>query len=333
LSVDTEALTASGFDEHRVWTGALLGEGNSHQRWQAFLKAGKKHELESRYWDPVVYRNGRRMTLPGRFGPDVYADFLIDFMQRERDQPFVAYYATPLVHIPTVTTPHSPNPEAPEREQFAGMVRYLDHQVGRLVAELERLSLRDDTIIIFTTDNGSPKRLAGMVGGRRASGGLGSLSEGGLDVPLVVNCPARIAQGRVQRALVDCTDFLPTMVELASVELPRDRVIDGRSFAAELRGNAQAPLGREWIFAQLAETRVVRDRRFKLYSTGELFDLTADPLEKTHLARSFDPEVVAARARLQKVLHELPADAHLPFPPRSSSAFQLEAARQKSRSK
>jgi arylsulfatase A-like enzyme len=250
-------------------------------------------------------------------------------MQRHRDQPFVAYYATPLVHIPTVTTPLSPNKDAPEREQFAGMVRYLDHQVGRLIAELERLSLRENTIVIFTTDNGSPTRLGGMVRGRQAPGGLGKLTEGGLDVPLIVNCPARVASGRVSQALVDCTDFLPTMLQLAGIALPPDRTIDGRSFAAQLSKDTNTPTGRDWIFSQYASTRVIRDQRFKLYSTGALYDVATDPLENTNLAASSDPAAITARTRLQNVLDQLPPDAHLPFSPRSSSAFQLQAARKK----
>src|SRR5262245_59997996 len=333
LSVDTDALALSGFDEHLVWTGALAGKGNSHERWQAFLQSGKKHELESRYWDPVVYRNGQHMTLQGRFGPDEYADYLIDFMRRHRETPFVAYYATPLVHIPTVPTPLSPNPGAPEREQFAGMVRYLDHQVGRLVAELDRLGLRENTIVVFMTENGTATRLGGMVRGRRAPGGLGGVTEGGVNVPLIVNCPARFREGRVSKALVDCTDLLPTMLQWAGVEMPRDREIDGRSFAAQVSSDASPPNGREWIFSQYAEKRVIRDRRFKLFSTGAFYDLTADPLEKNDLVHSSDSAVVTARTRLQKVLSELPPTSHLPFAPRSDSAFKLEAARQKSQTK
>jgi arylsulfatase A-like enzyme len=329
LSVDTDALALSGFDEHLVWTGALLGTGNSHERWQTFLKAGKKHELESRYWDPIVYQSGQQTTISGRFGPDVYADYLIDFIQRHREEPFIAYYATPLVHVPTVPTPLTPNKDAPERQQFAGMVRYLDHQVGRLVGELNTLGLRDNTIVIFTTDNGSPTRLAGMVGGKRAPGGLGALTEGGLDVPLVVNCPARVPQGRVRQALVDCSDFLPTLLDLAGVELPRDRAIDGRSFAAQLKSDPNPPPGRDWIFSQYATTRVIRDRRFKLYSTGAVYDLQADPLEKTNLELSSAPETAAARDRLHHALAQLPPNTQLPFAPRSSSAFQLEAAKKK----
>ena len=325
LSVDTDALARNGFDEHLVWTGAMEGEGNAHERWQASLKAGGKHELESRYWDPIVYRNGRHMTMPGKFGPDEYVDYLVDFMTRNREQPFVAYYAMPLVHVPTIPTPISPNKDAPEREQFTGMMRYLDQQVGRLVSELERLKLRDDTIVIFTTDNGTAARLAGVVGGKRGPGGLGTLSEGGLDVPLIVNCPARVVQGRVSQALVDCSDFFPTLLDLAGVKMPADLVIDGRSFANQLGKEASSAAGRDWIFSQYATTRVIRERSFKLYSTGALYNLVSDPLEKTNLAGSADFAVAAAQKKLQAALDQMPPTANLPFAPRSSSAFQIEA--------
>ena len=196
-----DALRQHGFDEHLVWTGALVGEGLAEARWKASIAPGGNRELESRYWDPVVFRNGARETLTGKFGPDEYAGFLMDFMARHRDQPFIAYYACPFVHIPTVTTPLSPDKNAPEREQFAGMVRYMDAQVGRFVAELDRLGLRDSTIIIFLTDNGTPAKFSGTGRRQKAAGGLGTLSENGLDVPLIVNRPARVAAGRMSSAL------------------------------------------------------------------------------------------------------------------------------------
>ena len=164
-------------------------------------------------------------------------------MARHREKPFVAYYACPLVHIPTVTTPLSPDKNAPEREQFAGMVRYMDAQVGRLVAELERLGLRDNTIIIFLHRQRHARKLSGTVGGKQAAGGLGTLSENGLDVPLIVNCPARVAAGRVSKALVDCSDFFPTLLELAGVPMPRGLAIDGKSFAAQLDAKRRAAAG------------------------------------------------------------------------------------------
>ena len=192
-----DALKRHGFEEHLVWTGALEGEGNAEGRWRASLAAGR--EMESRYWDPVVFKNGQRLEMRGRFGPDVYVEYLLDFIQRQRDRPFLAYYATPLTHIPVVTTPGSPQKDAAERDQFAGMVRYLDQQVGHLLSELERLGLRERTIIVFTTDNGSPRRLGGSVAGKRVPGGLGTQSEPGIDVPLIVNCPGAGSAGSRQR--------------------------------------------------------------------------------------------------------------------------------------
>ncbi|HEX3869307.1 MAG TPA: sulfatase-like hydrolase/transferase, partial [Pirellulales bacterium] len=141
LYEQTEALKQHGFDEHFVWTGALLGEGTAEPRWKK--QGDSHHEFESRYWGPVVFNNGKREEYPGRFGPDVYVDRLVDFMARHRDRPFFAYYSCPLVHVPTIPTPDTPAKDALEREQFAGMVHYMDKQVGRIVSELERLGLRE----------------------------------------------------------------------------------------------------------------------------------------------------------------------------------------------
>ena len=83
LSVDVDALDRHGFSEHLVWTGMLEGSGDAEQRWKASIALGGNRELESRYWDPINYRNGKREQVEGRFGPDVYVDYLIDFMKTE----------------------------------------------------------------------------------------------------------------------------------------------------------------------------------------------------------------------------------------------------------
>ena len=317
----TDALKQHGFDEHLVWSGALVGEGNAQSRWKRSLVKGR--ELESRYWDPVVFRNGRRIEATGRFGPDMYLEYLIDFIRRNRDRPFLAFHSTPLVHIPVVTTPLSRREDAPEREQFAAMVHYVDHQVGQLVAALEQFNLRDDTIVVVTTDNGTSGRLGGRVSGTTVRGGLGRMTEPGLDVPLIFNGPGLVPPGRVSDALVDCSDLFPTFAELAGAKLPEGVKIDGRSFADLVGGVPSARARRQWIFAQYAATRVVRGARYKLYSAGPLYDLVSDPLEQHDLAESRDEQAVAARQRLQAVLDGLPADAKLPFEPRSQSAFRL----------
>jgi arylsulfatase A-like enzyme len=327
LYVEPGVLARHGFEEHLVWTGALVGEGIADERWKKSLETGKR-ELESRYWDPVSFRNGRREVLADRFGPDEYVDYLVDFIERNRERPFLAFYSCPLTHIPVVPTPTSPSRDAAEIEQFAGMVRHFDGQVGRLVKELERLSLRDDTLVVLLTDNGTSKHVSGTVGGVRAVGGLGTMSENGIDVPLIVNCPQRVPGGRVSATLTDCSDLFPTLVDLTGSPMPQGVTIDGHSLALEFVGRSDGPKPRRWCFTQYSDVRVVRDQRYKLYSTGKLFDVEADPLERTDLFTSTDPAVVAARTTLQAVLDRLPPDEKLPFAFRSSSAFQIEKKKQ-----
>jgi len=130
------------------------------------------------------------------------------------------------------------------------------------------------------------------------------------------------AKGRICDALVDCTDFFATFAELADAATPAGVTIDGRSFAQELDDYPETRSSREWMFAEYAGVRIVRDRRYKLYSDGRLYDIVADWLERGDLSGNPRPETLAARTRLQAVLDQLPPDVNLPLEPRSSSAFR-----------
>jgi arylsulfatase A-like enzyme len=161
-------------------------------------------------------------------------------------------------------------------------------------------------------------------------GGLGTLSENGLDVPLIVSGPARgIPKGRVSEVLTDCSDLFPTLLELAGVGVPEGLHIDGKSFAPELGSPRDAWKPREWVFAQEGGLRVLRDHRFKWYSTGKLFDVEADPQEKNDLSGSGDTDTVAAKQRLEGVATALPPDADIGFEIRSSSAFRARELKAK----
>ena len=103
------------------------------------------------------------------------------------------------------------------------------------------------------------------------------------------------------------------------------RAFDGRSLAAYLQGRRGAQPPREWIFCQYHKRRTVRDERFKLYTTGELYDVDRDPAELQNLAESDNPQAAAAQARLRAVLDSLPPDSPPPFKLRSQSAFKLES--------
>ena len=128
--------------------------------------------------------------------------------------------------------------------------------------------------------------------------------EGGSRVPLVVNWPGVTPAGRVSSDLIDSSDFFATFAELAGARLPGDRVIDGRSFAPQLRGAAGTP--REWVFVQLARRWYVADRRWKLTERAELYDLSGAPWVETPVPSDrTDPDARAARTRLQAALAQL----------------------------
>ncbi len=311
------ALQRHGFDEHCVWTGFETGNPPSAER----------------YLNPFIQHNGQRRTHGDRFGPDVFVEFLTDFITRHKDGPFCAYYAMVLTHTPFTKTPHDPDTKAEGMSLFPGMVDYADYLVGRLVNSLDELGIRRQTIVIFTADNGTVKGVECRARGHTVGGGKGTLTERGICVPLIANCPGMIPAGKTTDELVDFTDVLPTLAELAGAELPRGLALDGRSFTSTLLGKSDDRPRRDWIFSQLGKNRVIRSKRFKLYSDGRFYDLAADPMEAKDLARSQVPEVVAARTRLTATMKSLPADAKLPWPPHKPESKAKTAGRNHARAR
>ncbi|MCA9093524.1 MAG: sulfatase-like hydrolase/transferase, partial [Planctomycetaceae bacterium] len=265
----------------------------------------------------------------GRFGPDVFREAGIDFIQRNAAKPFLLYVPLTLTHgrtfaDPTVHTPLNMRTDRPEKEMFGDMVRYADRIVGEFVDELQRLKIDEKTIVLVATDNGTESRIVGRRNGREVRGGLYQMTEAGGNVGLVAYCPKMIAGGRTV-ALADFTDILPTVCDFAGVELPKDLKIDGVSQAKILRGGHGATAPRSWILNQYNTRRVVRDERYKLYSTGEFFDANHDPEELADLSGTSDQEQLMVKRKLQGILDSLPADTPPPFKLRSQSAFKLEA--------
>lgn len=162
------------------------------------------------------------------------------------------------------------------------MVEYTDKIVGRVVNKLDELGIREDTILLFTGDNGSPGGQHNTSQGTQR-GGKGAMTDDGTRVPLVVSWPNGGASGRVREDLIDFSDFLPTFAEAEGVPVFADRKIDGRSFLPQLKGEKGQP--REWAFCHFwgAKGRTkegarswIRTHRYKLYDNGEFFDLDAD---------------------------------------------------------
>ncbi|MFO0952924.1 MAG: sulfatase-like hydrolase/transferase [Isosphaeraceae bacterium] len=292
------------------------------------------------YWEKWYTQNGKTVTRDKEvYYPDVTTDFAVDFMKRHRDRPFYFYLSQHLIHGRILRTPSS-KPGASAHELYDDNLVHLDHVVGRVVAALEELGLREKTLIVFSADNGTapvgytaehdPAKSTGKIGGRYVNGRKGQLLEGGSRVPLIVSWKGTTAPGQTRDDLVDFSDLLPTFADVAGASLPKGVTFDGRSFAPGFRGEKGNP--REWVFVQLGRGWYVRDDAWKLNERGELFAMKDSPFAEEPVAEdSTDPQAKAARQRLSAALASLnPAGGKVePLRP----AAKKKQARQKAQAK
>jgi arylsulfatase A len=252
----------------------------------------------ARYHQPLIWENGKRRDgVTELYGPDVYCEFLIDFMKTNRKRPFFAYFPMALCHDVTDDL-DKPVPYGPRGryDSFAEMAAEMDRIVGKLVGAIDDLGLRKKTVILFTGDNGTPFRstirvegnkyirdpVYSIYKGQRVQGGKTKLTNGGTNVPLIASWPGVIEPGGVVDDLVDFSDFLPTLAELTGAKLPVGVTLDGKSFAGRLIDDK--PAARTWAYAEAPRNKYwVRTQRWKLYNNGRWFDMQNDTVEKMPL--------------------------------------------------
>jgi arylsulfatase A-like enzyme len=303
----------AGFDEFCVW--------HPHHT----------EEKGSRYKDPIIFENGRYLqNTNGKYGEDIFADYIMDFMERNQENPFFVYFPMALTHRPLEPTPDSPefdNFVPPSNETLGGrtwaeledwdddpryykdMVEYHDKVIGRVNAKIEELGISENTLVIYVGDNGSPTEVCStMHEHAEVCGGKGLTLDRGTHVPLICNWPGTIPAKSVITDLIDASDFLPTILEVAKIGPPQDYVLDGRSFFPQLRGEAGNP--REWIYFHFEPmsgrvhryARFIRDHHWKLYDDGRLYDIILDNEENNPLhAETDNDERRSVRQRLLPV--------------------------------
>ena len=263
----------AGFDEYCLWQIKHKG---------------------SRYWNPTVNINGTLYEdMQGKYGPDVFCDYALDFLERNADQPFFLYFPMALTHNPFVPTPDSDRVEDltdSQREKsapryFGDMVEYMDKLVGRIVAKIESQNLLNKTLIIFIGDNGTNSKIITQTKSGPVQGAKGRTTAAGTHVPLIVHWQGAAPAGHVCPDLVDFTDFFPTIADAAGIALPGDYPGDGVSFLPQIKGKTGTP--RKWIFCHYEprwgkwqKARYVMDKKYKLYDDGRFYNLQRDPLEK-----------------------------------------------------
>lgn len=256
------------------------------------------------YWETKYNKNGKEITLPeGTYSCDAYRDFALDFLRRHKDKPFFLYYASHLVHKPTLKTPDTPKAEAAQT-LYEQNIRYVDKELGTLVAELEKLGLRKNTLIVFAGDNGTANGYPSAVHGRMINGNKGSMLEGGSRVPFIASWPAVTPAGKTCDDLISFADPHMTFLEIAGVKPPSDFKLDGQSFLPQLRGEPGTP--RKWAYVQLGAKWYVREPGYKMNERGQLFDMSDAPFVEKPISLDADTEQSkAARQRLGAVLAEL----------------------------
>jgi arylsulfatase A len=235
--------------------------------------------------------------------PDLMHNKLIDFITKNKDRPFFAYYALSHVHEEILPTPDS-KPDS--KNIYADNVVYMDKLVGKLRTELKRLKLDDNTILFFFSDNGTAHQEAAnaTIGGRRLIGQKGSMEEGGSLEPLIAYWPGVTPAGKLCTDLISSTDLLTTFADIVGASLPKDKLLDGQSFNAQLHGQKGIP--RKSLFVQLANNYWVRNDQWKLDQSGVLYDMSKAPFEEILVpVDSQNQEAAAARASLQKELDRL----------------------------
>ncbi|QDU28030.1 Arylsulfatase [Anatilimnocola aggregata] len=271
-----------------------------------------------RYANPGLEYNGVEKDFRnGEYGPTLVNDFALDFVTRHKDHPFLLYYPMALTHDPFQPTPDSadwdPKTMGEKAMQnpkyFADMVAYMDKMVGRLLAKLDELKLRENTLVIFLGDNGTSSAITSRFQGQNYRGGKGSMNERGTHVPLIVSWPAQIKKPAVNDNLISSTDILPTICAAGGVTTPEQ--IDGVSFLPQLHGEVGRP--REWLYTWYSPRQggdqAVRecafDRHYKLYRGGMFFDLQTDPFEASPVdVKTLTGEAKTAAAKLQTVLDQ-----------------------------
>lgn len=271
------------------------------------------------------------------YAPDLLYKELISFVNRSQNQPFVLFWTTPVPHVPLQAPEHwvkhyvekfgDEEPYDGEkgyypcrypRATYAAMVSYWDEQIGGLIKELKRLGLYENTIIMFTSDNGptfnggsdSPWFDSAKPFKSEAGWGKCSLREGGVRAPLIVSWPKQVKAGRQSSLISAFWDMMPTFCDLADVKCPKT---DGISLLPEILDQSKQQKQHEYLYWEYPEAdgqKAVRMGKWKAFLPRifkgnreiELYNLELDPREQTNVAR-YHPDVVVKMKEIMRKAH------------------------------
>ena len=258
------------------------------------------------YFSPQLEHNGKLVQGKG-FITDDLTDHAIDFIEKNKNKPFFCYlpYNTP--HAPMQVPEHvwkkfdgvdlkmrhrEPNKENLQQTRAAlAMCENIDWNVGRIIKKLDELDLADDTILIYFSDNGpNSYRWNGDMKGRK-----GTIDEGGVRVPFLIRWPGHIPAGTKVPQIASAIDLLPTLTDLAGIKMISEKPLDGTSIKPLLLGKARNWQDRMVLSIKSGKKSKgmqvsVRTQQYRLDYSGNLFDIDADPGQRTDVSSTF-PEL------------------------------------------
>jgi arylsulfatase A len=286
LKGDEYAPYKAGFDEYLLWQLTFTS-------------------YNERYKNPRVLENGvMKKYNNSEYGPQLFTNFLMNFMERKKDGPFLVYYPMALTHRPFVPTPDSDNYDEffipgngnahstkSEVKYFKDEVEYMDKIVGQIIDKTHQLGIGENTLILFVGDNGTNHGVFSQMGDKKVEGDKGATNDFGIHVPFVAYWDGKIQPGQVNNNLVDFSDFLPTFCDVAGVELNETFITDGISFLPQMLGEEYT--AHEYLFChfdpgkdKFEKKRFVHNVEWKLYESGEIYNKINDPMEKKSLAEN-----------------------------------------------
>ena len=265
-----------GFDEHIVW------------QLERTLKGG-------RYWQPTFTLNHENKTYcKDDFGPTILNAYVLDFIDRNKDEPFFVYYNPILAHDPWTTTPDSLDAETP-KEKFSGMMTYLDKMIGRVLAKLDEHELTENTLIWFIGDNGTHPQITSMRNGKSITGGKWNTKTTGTHVPYIMQWKGEVPTGTVKEGLVELLDVYATLQSVAGK--PTTTELDGVNLIPYAKGETDytrdsifmhydPQWGADYFNTPMPAARFVFNDSWKLYGDGRFYHTRQDPLEEMNLSRA-----------------------------------------------
>ena len=261
----------AGFDEYCLWWLTERGD---------------------RFANPNIFQNGKKIeTTIDDYGPNIFSNFIVDYIERNKNTPFFVYYPMALVHDPFRPTPDSEDWNDLNKRNignnpkyFSEMVTYMDKVIGEISDALIKNNLDKNTILIFLGDNGTDTKVTTLNNGYEIQGSKGRTIKHASNVPLIINWNTKINDCRVSDALIDLTDFYATFEDILNVKnyesygkslIPL--LLDDSYLERDVLVTYYNPM---WSTRGLDRGIFAQSKDYKLYKKGEFFKYSEDIYEK-----------------------------------------------------